>query len=150
MENTALLKEMRLFQDIDALSMVQVNKQVVSHKFAAGDQVIESGGGPAGIYVVKSGEFEVSLVHEGVENVLATLVKGDTFGELSLIDGHQRSANVTCREAGELLELTRDAFQTLVGHSDKLKAQIYENLLGDLSGKIRGTNESIVQIVQLL
>ena len=44
---------------------------------------------------------------------LAELAQGDFFGEMSLIDGRQRSADAQVIEDGRLAILPRDSFLTL-------------------------------------
>ena len=62
MENTTLLKEMRLFQGISTLDMVQINKRVRNRKFKLDEMVIEEGiQGHGAVYVVKSGAFACGM-----------------------------------------------------------------------------------------
>ena len=125
MENTQLLKEMRLFHGISTLDMVQVNKRVKSRRYTKGEMVIEEGvSGPAAIYIIKTGSFEVFVDKRGNKEILATLDRSETFGELSLIDGGSRSANVACAGAGELLSLTQDDFRAVLAHSAALREKI--------------------------
>ena len=52
---------------------------------------------PDGLYIIKSGMVRVSKAAGTgeIEAVLAILRPGNTFGELSLLDGEPRSASVT-------------------------------------------------------
>jgi CRP-like cAMP-binding protein len=61
-----------------------------SESFEAGEIIIEEGQPDATIYVIKSGEVEVS--HNG--ETLATLGAGELVGEMALIDTMPRSATV--------------------------------------------------------
>ena len=70
------------------------------------DQVIfKRGDAAAHMMVVVSGKVQISSPsHEGDRIIFATMHPGDVFGEIALIDGHERSTDATAIEATELLE----------------------------------------------
>ncbi len=61
------------------------------------------------------------------------------FGEMSLLDGHTRSANVTAIEESELLVIRREEFLQML----KEFPQIAINLLKELAQRIRKSDEHI-------
>ena len=55
------------------------------------------------LFIISHGSVKVSYVSEsGREVILSILKKGDFFGELSLLDGKTRSANITTLEQTDL------------------------------------------------
>ena len=63
------------------------------------------------LYIVLKGRVKVSLTgRDGSEFVLTTFKAGDFFGEMSLIDGKSRSANVVAEQETFLGVLKRDKF----------------------------------------
>src|SRR4051812_36554352 len=80
------------------------------------DEVIFHRGDPGdAMHVVESGMVKISLESaEGDDAFLAVVMPGAAFGEIALMDGRQRSATATAREACTTLSLTRDAFGELM------------------------------------
>lgn len=67
------------------------------------------------LYLIASGRVKIVLTAEdGREVILSTREKGDSFGEISLIDDEPRAAHVIAMENSELLILHRDHFQRCV------------------------------------
>jgi signal transduction histidine kinase len=105
----------------------------------AGEFVFHKGDPPDGLYVVLDGKVRVFLTDEqGQHDVeLACLSSGSLFGEMALLDGEPRSANVACVEASHCLWLSREEFLKLLRSSSRL----LETLLADLTRRVRGTQE---------
>lgn len=67
-----------------------------------------------GLYLVQTGIAKVSIESdEGRSAILNLLRPGDLFGEIALIDGGKRLANVVALEAVQLLRLARDDYMSL-------------------------------------
>ena len=64
------------------------------------------------LYIIKSGVASVTKASRlrGREAILATLKRGGSFGELALIDGLPRSADVTAAQPLECYMLSRADF----------------------------------------
>ena len=89
------------------------------------------------MYLILSGSVDVVQVDpEGTEIGLASLGRGDFFGELAIIDGGVRSAGVRARETTKLFLIPRREFLSLVAKSPRMLA----DLLIGLSGKVRQTS----------
>ncbi len=62
-------------------------------------------------FIIESGRAKVSVTAtDGREVILSMLAPGDFFGDISLLDGQPRSANVTTQEESEMLVLQRPDF----------------------------------------
>jgi CRP-like cAMP-binding protein len=75
------------------------------------------------MFFILDGEF--NIVRD--RKILATLNKGDFFGEMSLLTGEKRSARAEAKTAGTLLEIDRHAFRVLLESESSLMGQI-ENI----------------------
>jgi signal transduction histidine kinase len=94
------------------------------------------------VYIIEEGVIRISRVTAfGEEITLDILGRGEIVGELALLDGQTRSARATCIEDSILLSLDKPAFEELLRSSDKVAF----NLLRELSGRIRKTDDHIVQ-----
>lgn len=81
-------------------------------EFKAGDYIITQGSFGNVFYILLSGAVSVSLQKEdGTYVTLATLGRGTFFGEMTLISGLPRNANVIVKERCLTIEVPRRAFE---------------------------------------
>ena len=76
---------------------------------------------------------------------MAWLEAGEFFGEMGLIDGSPRSANVVAVEACELLVLSRDAFQRCMQDN----FQVAQKLMQILVRRLREADRNIESLALL-
>lgn len=94
--------------------------------YARGATPIEEDGPGHAMFVVVSGEATVTVL--GDDTPVATLKRGDIFGEMSLLTGARRSATVTAITAMETLEISKQAFARVLEHSPDLVNRVVEML----------------------
>jgi CRP-like cAMP-binding protein len=147
MEHAAILKRMGLFRDLDSLELIQVSKRVKHRKVKAGERVLSEGEPGHSLYVVKAGRFRAFTDHGGGELELGRFEQADGFGELALIDQGPRSATVEALSEGELLEFDREAYESLMAHSEALQMKLLKNLVRDLAQKLRRTDDQFAKLL---
>jgi CRP/FNR family transcriptional regulator, cyclic AMP receptor protein len=86
----ALLRNVRLFADLDERDLESLSREFSERRFAAGDKVALEGEGGLMFFVVESGELSVEVHGESV----STIGPGSAFGEIALIDRRPRTATV--------------------------------------------------------
>jgi len=119
-----------LFSGLDS----KIRKELISRfklvKFKKGDLIIREGEYSDSMYLIKSGEVEVFIEKDGEKRLLATLSEGEFFGEIAVLTGQKRTANVIAKTDVELLELTkRDIDEIIQIHPvvlDVLKSFVQE------------------------
>ena len=118
-----------MFGDVPADVLSDLAGRVDLRGFPAGKPVFRQGDRPDAFYLVRSGTLEV--VEEdpetGKERVIRTLVRGDTFGELGLIDGGPRTATVRPVQDAQLFEVDESTFDRLL--ADMVKVPDFEPTL---------------------
>ena len=62
------------------------------NEFDAGDVIFEEGSNGRELFVVLDGQVEIAKLNGASKTVIATLGKGEFFGEMAVIDGSSRSA----------------------------------------------------------
>jgi CRP-like cAMP-binding protein len=147
MENIAILKKMALFADLDTLELIQISKLISNHRYTKGGMVIREGDRGSSLFAVKTGQFRAYVTRGGNQQDLAVFQSGESFGELALVDAAPRSASVEALTAGELLELTAEDFETILGYTPDLRQKIHENLIRDLVLKLRRTNDRLLHLL---
>ncbi len=86
-----------------------------------GEVIIREGEVGDTLYIIKSGEVEVSKRGEtGERIVLARLKEGDFFGEVALITGKPRTATVTALRPTRLMRLSKADFDAAASEAPSL------------------------------
>ena len=92
------------------------------------------------MYLIESGRVRISLRDDDKQEVtLAELAQGDFFGEMSIIDGRQRSADARVIEDARLAILSRDAFLSFV----RTNPDVGLEMLSALTDRLRRTDEML-------
>ena len=90
------------------------------------------------MYLIESGRVRISIHDDDKQELtLAELAQGDFFGEMSIIDGRQRSANAHVVEDARLAVLSRDAFLSFV----RTNPNVALEMLSALTDRLRRTDE---------
>ena len=82
--------------------------------FKKGATIIHEGTVGSYAYLILSGSVEVSKKVGEEKLVLSRLVKGNIFGEMSLVDDKPRSASIVALEDTEVRVITRDRFESML------------------------------------
>src|SRR5260370_8456181 len=99
----------------------------------AGTGLWREGGGGASMCVMRWGKVKIWKAISDTELTLAVLGPGEFFGEMALLEGLPRSAGATVVEDAQLIELERNAFETLV----RKNGEIAVRLMRRLSSRLR-------------
>jgi CPA2 family monovalent cation:H+ antiporter-2 len=86
-----------------------------------GDRVIRKGDRPGAAYFISEGGVTVAAPGREIR-----LGPGDFFGEMALLSGARRSADVTAIDFCKFLTLERNDFRSFVSHHPLLRAQLDE------------------------
>ena len=143
MKNIELLKTVSLFWDLDKTELGYISDKMVSKKFENGNLIFLEESEGKNLFIVVEGSVKVTrLSKDGREVILAMLNAGDFFGEMSLLDGEARSANVIALEKTEVLSLKRDDFLVVLHDYPKIAIQ----LLKEMTSRLRKSDRQIVSL----
>jgi len=141
-----LLGDLELFQGLSAGELAQLNELLRSSIIPAGTHFITAEQPGEVVYVVLDGTVKIYVSREdGREVILAFLGRGDTVGEMGLIDSAGRSANVVTTERSRLLWMDRATFQGCL----RTLTPLANNLVRLLSKRLRFANEQIQALCTL-
>jgi CRP/FNR family cyclic AMP-dependent transcriptional regulator len=100
----------------------------------------------AAMYVILSGRVKIhNEGADGTDIIITVLKAGDFFGEMSLLDGSDRSADATTMEPTELLMLTRGDLEATIERNPRIAM----NMMASLVARIRNSNVSIESLSAL-
>jgi CRP-like cAMP-binding protein/Zn-dependent protease len=121
-EAAGLIDELPIFEDLPEDVLSDLAGRVQLRSFPAGKTVFRQGDRPKAFYVVRKGTLRV--VEEGVdggnERVLRTLGRGESFGELGLVDRTPRTATVRASVDSELFEVDEGTFDRLLANTARI------------------------------
>jgi len=139
MDIKAAMKRSELFRGLDDEQLGQI--AAISHKktFNSNETIFEKGDQGDGFYIVGSGQVSVQQTdEEGTAYPTIYLGKGQSFGEMALIDATTRSASiVAANDDTELYYLTTEDFINLCKTNTAIGYIMMRNIAQDLSFKLR-------------
>ncbi|HUH01354.1 MAG TPA: Crp/Fnr family transcriptional regulator [Kofleriaceae bacterium] len=132
-----------LFQALPIPAIEDLTQRVAVKRVNAQTAVLSQDEPGDSMFVIMSGRVKVVIFGEnGREVTLSILRPGDSFGEMSLFDGEERSANCIAIEPTTMLALGReDLLRHLASHP-----RTALNLLGEMARRLRRADQSIAQL----
>jgi CRP-like cAMP-binding protein len=106
-----------IFHDLPPHEVETVEGQLRTVQLAAGDVVVRQGTPADKFFIIVEGEVEVIREDEGKTRLLATLGRGQFFGEIAILRDTPRMATVRALKPTTLFAMERDVFRSLVAES---------------------------------
>src|ERR1700704_64925 len=132
------LRSVPLFASLDDAAATKLRSLLSTQNVAAGAQLFQKGDTGNAMYLIETGRVRISITDEDRKEItLAELAQGDFFGEMSIIDGRQRSADASVIENGRLAILSRPDFLAFV----RANPDVALGMLGALTDRPRRTDE---------
>ncbi len=137
------LARVPLFVGLPHEALEALGRQVRTRRTARGETIFHQGDPGDALYIVASGRVKIVL-HGDLRDaaIVATLRRGDFFGELALLDGAERSATAISIDAAELLVLPRERFLELVAEFPPIR----DALLMALAHELRRITDHVAEL----
>ncbi len=143
MKKIKLLQSVSLFWDLTEEELGYISEKMVSKNYDAGQIILLEASEGEQCFFVTEGSVKITrLSKKGREAILAILSDGDFFGEMSLLDGEFRSANVVALDDTEVLTLNRNDFLLVL----KKYPQIAIRLLKEMAHRLRKSDRQIASL----
>jgi CRP-like cAMP-binding protein len=134
------LKYVPIFSDLDNETLEKISKLGIRKSFKKDSVVLFEHETGAALFVIIEGKVKVSRVSDdGKEVILTILSDSDFFGEMAILDGLSRSANVTAMEDSELFIIQRSEFLELLQNHPEVSIA----LLQELTQRLRAADMKI-------
>jgi CRP-like cAMP-binding protein len=127
------LRRVPLLRDAPSPDLVALRKHLAEERVAAGATICRRGEPGDRMYIVRTGSVEVSLGVGPDSLCLCRLGPGDCFGEMALLTGEPRSADVLALEDTTLWSLQRSDFDQVLHESMPLARALNRSLAERLS-----------------
>jgi CRP-like cAMP-binding protein len=107
------LESVEFLRDVDEATLGEIAARADKRKYRAGARLVSELESGADVFVILTGEAEVSVEGQDDKLVLGTLAAGNAFGEMSSLTGELRSATVTAKTDVEALVIADADFDRL-------------------------------------
>jgi uncharacterized membrane protein len=132
------LRSVPLFASLGDDAAKDLRNLLAEQNVANNTRLFRQGDKGDAMYLIESGRIRISITdHDKKEVTLAELAQGDFFGEMSIIDGRQRSADAWVIEDSRLAILSRQAFLSFVRSNQDVALE----MLNALTNRLRRTDE---------
>ena len=148
MSVVTVLKQADIFYELTTTQLELIASICEERHYQTGDIIIAENSVGEELYVIANGEVEIqvdsALISGGKSTgllTIATLRRGQSFGEVALVDEGRRSAAARCAQHDtHLIVIPRDKLMLLCDTYPQLGYRLMRNLAADLAMKIRNTD----------
>lgn len=140
------LQDMALLAGLDAEEAVRVTALLERHELSHGEAVFKEGDPGDRLYLIARGavSIKVRLTDAARARRLATFVPGVFFGEMSMIEGGQRSADAFAKgDCVVLYSLGAAQLAQLVREHPQTGIKLYRNLNREIAARLRVTSDAL-------
>ncbi len=143
------LVDIPIFSKLSDEELRYVARRMHVFSLDQGDKIFEEGEVGNCICFVVDGVLDVikTSSQTGVSVVIAALAKGNTIGEMAVIDDFPRSATVKARTESLLIIFTREEFEVLLEQNPKLGIKLLKGIARSLSVHLRRTSEKLSDLM---
>ncbi len=132
------LRSVPLFASLSDQAATELRDLLLERDVATNTRLFNKGETGDAMYLIETGRVRISIKDDDHKEITLTeLAQGDFFGEMSLIDGRQRSADATAIDESRLAILPRQAFLGFV----RLNPDVGLGMLAALTDRLRRTDE---------
>ncbi|MCC7118917.1 MAG: cyclic nucleotide-binding domain-containing protein [Anaerolineales bacterium] len=139
----SFLKQSDIFYQLTPTQLELVSNLCREIQFGMGELIFQENSDSKELYIIAQGEVDIFINRpdEPTESVIARLRRGQSFGEIALVDEGLRSASARAvQKDTRLLTIARDQLLMLCETYPQLGYRLMYNLAADLAMKIRNAD----------
>lgn len=138
--DSSILAMVPLFSELDEDALNKVSDLMQKRTYPKNKMILMEEDEGDTLFVIDTGSVKITRISEdGREVILSMLGEGDFFGEMSLLDGEVRSANVVTLEESEVYLLKRSDLMRLLEKYPRISICLME----ELARRIRQSDQLI-------
>jgi len=124
------LRYVPIFSDLNEDTLEMIYKAGIQKSFKKDTIVLLEHETGSALFIIISGKVKVSRIgDDGNEVIFSLLGESEFFGEMSIIDGLARSANIITMEETDLFIIERDNFLTLIHKHPEISIALIQILI---------------------
>lgn len=138
------LADLDILRGLSKADLKLMESAVNSFQFAKGEQIIRAGDEARLFFVIARGSASIFItLPDGTKRRVATVGPGFTFGEMAILDGGRRSADVFADEPLVCYGFSVERIHELAKDAPQLFSTILVNMVKTLSDRLRRANDEI-------
>lgn len=134
-----LLQKVSLFSSLSTEHLEVIAQCCTRKSFRSGHVLFREKDNGAEFYIILSGSVKIYTSNGGEDKILSVFKSGDSFGELSLLDGKPRSASAAILEDSVLFALDKTSFLDVL----RANFDIAIIIMQELCQRLRDTNQHV-------
>ena len=129
MNSAEYLRSVSIFSDLTDAERASIAIKMTPYSYSKGEFIVMEETEGQQCYFITHGSVKITRSSkDGREVILAILTAGEFFGEMSLLDGEARSANVLALEETKVLALNRNDFMATLEEYPRVSIQLLKEL----------------------
>ena len=141
-----VLDKTDLFGALPPELLAQLRDRTTLERLRRGDVIFDKGDAATALYIVFSGRVAIAAKSsDGRESVISVLGPGALFGEMSLFDGGQRSAQARALTTANLISIAFDDVKQVLSH----RPDVLWAVVRILARRLRETDEALADAMFL-
>ena len=147
-DHETLLEKLMVLRGLSPREVSVLSKYLTFDKYDKGAEIIRQGDpGDALFFIVKgSADVTINLTGHRRRKRIQTFSAGTFFGEMALLDGKPRSANVEAREPMAIYRLSLENFNRLKQEHPHISITLLTNISHTLATRLRFADEMITEL----
>lgn len=144
------LRKFPLFGDLYPAELAKIAKIIRRESYPEGFRVFSEGQAGTSMYLIEKGRVRISKTAPGHgEEALAILGPGNVFGEMAVLDGSPRSADVVVHEATDLLVIDRKDLEQLFTEDRDLAYFVLTAMIRTLANRLREMDDKLIAVFMM-
>ncbi len=124
-DSNQLIKGISLFASLSDAELSELKRIIIKKRFSKEEIILLEEDTSNYMYFIYSGKVKaVQISEDGREQILAIHKKGDSFGEMSMLDGKTSPATVIAMEDAEVGLIVKNDFERYLLKNNKVLKQI--------------------------
>ena len=144
-----MLGQVSIFSALSTEIRTQIAERSVITEYGAGEFIVRQGDQGDSLYIIRTGSCGIYVRRDGKqENRIATIERGEFFGDMSLLTGEPITATVRAMADTSVIIIDKENFSDILNDNPAIPVQLGEILakrqkeLSDEAGRILAATPS--------
>lgn len=138
----ARLSNVPVFDPLSEEEIAKLAKTLTKRVYAPGELIVRSGTEGSSMFVIDRGQVAIQIFDNGTKIKVNELGESDFFGEMSLLTGEPRTADVIAMVETEVLQIRRSSLKPIL-EANPLLAQSITDIVAERRATLNASQEVV-------